>query len=229
MMLVGGGVLPASAAVTIDLEASEAEKAALETRISLLKRERRRLEAELTRELAAAGKTPPPTSIMQQPSLVEAASSASASDTGPYHGSGSVANTHAGGVGHAAWSAADAPVTGGRKRKREGKAPAAISGPAQTGERPHACPVCDMRFRLLSTCTSHEQTHASKTQATAAREMPHACSVCPMHFSRESTLARHALIHQGKGPGQRRLPRLRPTCIVDMCTGSRRWTNTWPE
>ena len=32
-----------------DLEASEAEKAALETRISLLKRERRRLEAEFTR------------------------------------------------------------------------------------------------------------------------------------------------------------------------------------
>ena len=115
--------------MTIDLEASEAEKAALETRISLLKRERRRLEAELTRELAAAGKTPPPTSIMQQPSLVEAASSASASDTGPYHGSGSVADTHAGGVGHAAWSVADAPVTASRKRKR--KAPATAT--AATG------------------------------------------------------------------------------------------------
>ena len=60
------GLKRAFAAVTIDLEASEAEKAALETRISMLKRERRRLEAELTRELAAAGKTPPPTSIMQQ-------------------------------------------------------------------------------------------------------------------------------------------------------------------
>ena len=48
------GLKRAFAAVTIDLEASEAEKAALETRIRLLKRERRRLEAELTRELAAA-------------------------------------------------------------------------------------------------------------------------------------------------------------------------------
>ena len=44
------------AAVTIDLEASEAEKAALETRISLLSvngggwtRSRRRLDAEITR------------------------------------------------------------------------------------------------------------------------------------------------------------------------------------
>ena len=89
------------AAVTIDLEVSEAEQAALETRISLLKRERRRLEAELTRELAAAGKTPPPTSIMQQPSLVEAASSASASDAGPHHGPGLFFDTHAGGTSQA--------------------------------------------------------------------------------------------------------------------------------
>ena len=100
----------AFAAVTIDLEASEAEKAALETRISLLKRERRRLEAELTRELEAAGKTPPPTSIMQ-PSLVEsAASAASASDAGPHHGPGPLADTHADGAGQAAWSAADAAL-----------------------------------------------------------------------------------------------------------------------
>ena len=119
----------------IDLEASEAEKAALETRISLLKRERRRPEAELTRELAAAGKTPPPTSIMQQPSLVEAASSASASDTGPHHGPGPLADTHTGGVGQAAWSAADAPVTASRKRKRKGKAPAATAPTAAIFEQ----------------------------------------------------------------------------------------------
>ena len=79
--------------VPIDLEASEAEKAALETRISLLKRERRRLEAAFTRVLAA-GKPPPPISIMQQPSLVEsAASAASASDAGPHHGSGPLADS----------------------------------------------------------------------------------------------------------------------------------------
>ena len=151
------GLKRAFAAVTIDLEASEAEKAALETRISLLKRERRRLEAELTRELAAAGKTPPPTSIMQlimQPSLVEAAPSASASDAGPYHGSGSVADTHTGGVGQAAWSAADAPVTASsRKRKRKGKAPAAtaptaaIYEQAPTDEKRYACSICPQTRR----------------------------------------------------------------------------------
>ena len=119
------GLKRAFAAVTIDLEASEAEKAALETRISLLKRERRRLEAELTRELAAAGKTPPPTSTVQQPSLVEAASSASASDTGPDHRSGPVADIQPWSVEQAACAAAaDAPVTSSWKRKRNGKAPA---------------------------------------------------------------------------------------------------------
>ena len=38
--------------MTIDLETAEAEKAAIETRISMLKRERQRLEAELTRAYA---------------------------------------------------------------------------------------------------------------------------------------------------------------------------------
>ena len=66
-----GGRKRAFGDVTIDLEASEAEKAALETRISLLQRERRRLEAELTRELAAAGKTPLPTSIMLAATIVK--------------------------------------------------------------------------------------------------------------------------------------------------------------
>ena len=140
------GLRHAFAAVTTDIETAEAEKAALETRISMLERERQRQEAELTRELAAAGKTPPPTSILQQPSLVEAASSASASDAGPYHGSGPVADTHAGGVGQTAWSAADAPVTASRKRKRKGKAPAtataataAIFEQAPIGEKQYAC------------------------------------------------------------------------------------------
>ena len=50
------GLKRALAAVNTDLETSEAEKATLETKISMLKRERRRLETELTRELAAAGK-----------------------------------------------------------------------------------------------------------------------------------------------------------------------------
>ena len=40
--------------MTIDIEMAEAGKAALEARISTLKRERQRLEAELARELAKA-------------------------------------------------------------------------------------------------------------------------------------------------------------------------------
>ena len=124
------GLKRAFAAVTIDLEASEAQKAALETRISMLKHERRRLQAELTRELADAGMTPP--SIMQ-PSLVAGASSASASDTGPHHGPGPLADTHACGVGQAVWSTADAPVTASRKRKRKvPPATAATSAADQT-------------------------------------------------------------------------------------------------
>ena len=87
--------------MTIDIEASEAKKAALETRISMLKHERQRLEAELTRELAAAGgKKTPPQSMMHQSSLVEeAVSSASAPDAGPHHGQGLLAAAQSLGVG----------------------------------------------------------------------------------------------------------------------------------
>ena len=175
------GLKRAFAAVTIDLEASEAEKAALETRISLLKRERRRLEAELTRELAAAGKTRPPTSIMQQPSLVEAASSATASDAGPYHwpyhGPGPLADTHTDGVNQAACAAADTPITASRKRKRKGKAPAtaapaAIFEQAHNGEKPYACSLCPKRFGRKSHVAPHERTHTG--------EKPYACSMCPV-------------------------------------------------
>ena len=66
--------------VIIGIEAAEAGKAALEARISTLKLERQRLEAELARELAAAvGKTP---QSVVHPSLsrLEPAPYASASD-----------------------------------------------------------------------------------------------------------------------------------------------------
>ena len=97
------------AAVTIDIEASAVAKTALETRISMRKHEQRRLEAELTRELAAAGETPPPTSSTQ-PSLVEAASSASASDAGPHHGPLPVADTSPWRADQAAWCTPHARV-----------------------------------------------------------------------------------------------------------------------
>ena len=185
------GLKRAFAAVTIGLEASEAEKAALETRISLLKRERRRLVAELTRELAAAGKTPPPTSIMQ-PSLVEAASSASsASDAGPHHGMGPLAETHAGGVGQTAWSAAaDTPVTASRKRKRKDKAPAtaatataAIDEQAPTGEKPYACSMCPKRFSHKGNVAPHERTHTG--------EKPYGCLYCGKSFATSGTARKH--------------------------------------
>ena len=194
------GLKRAFAAVTIDLEASEAEKAALETRISLLKRERRRLDAEITRELAAAGKTPPPTSMMQ-PSMVEAASSASASasDAGPCHGPGPLADPQPCDVGQAGWSAADAPVTASRKRKRKGKgkAPAtaattAIFDQAHTGEKSYACSMCPMRFIKKSSVAPHERTHTG--------EKPYACSMCPRRFTDKGNVPRHERTHTGEKP-----------------------------
>ena len=71
MNAILGSLKHAVAGVTIDIETAEAEKAALETSIRMLKRERQRLEAELTRELAAAGKTPLPTSIMLAATIVK--------------------------------------------------------------------------------------------------------------------------------------------------------------
>ena len=146
------GLKRALAAVTIDLETSEAEKAALETRISMLKRERRRLETELTRELAAAGMTPPPSIMQQSSSLVEAASSASASDAGPDHGPGPVTDTQPWRVIQAVCAAADAPVAASRKRKRKRKAPETVATasieeqPEQTpvGEKSYACSMSGM-------------------------------------------------------------------------------------
>ena len=157
----------------------------------------KRLEAELTCELAAAGKTPP-ISIMQQPSLVEAASSASASNAGPYHGAGPLADTHADGAGQAAWSAADAPVTASRKRKRKGKAPAAtaptaaIYEQAPTGEKPHGCSMCSKRFTKKSAVAPHERTHTG--------EKPYACSMCPKRFGQKSHVAPHERTHTGEKP-----------------------------
>ena len=192
------GLKRAFAAVTIDLEASEAQKAALETRISLLKRERRRLDAEITRELAAAGKTPPPTGMMQ-PSMVEAASSASASasDAGPCHGPGPLADRQPCDIGQAASSAADAPVTASRKRKRKGKAPAtaattAVFDQAHTGKKPYACSMCLRRFAEKSNLVRHERTHTG--------EKPYACSMCPMRFSDKSAVPKHERTHAGEKP-----------------------------
>ena len=174
-------------AVTIDLEASEAEKAALETRISLLKRERRRLEAELTRELAAAGKTPPPTSIM--PSLVEAVSSASASDAGPHHGPGPVADTNPWRVDQAACAAADAAVAASKKRKRKAPATAPTS---PNGEKPYACSMCPKRFTSKGHVAPHERTHTG--------EKPYACSMCPRRFAHKNAVPPHERTHTGEKP-----------------------------
>ena len=216
------------AAVTINLTASKAEKAALKTRISLLKRERRRLEAAFTRELAA-GKPPPPIGIMQQPSLVESAASAAlASDAGPHHGTGPAADTtDAGGAGSAAWSAADAPVAASRKRKRAGKAKAAapaataaIFEQAQTGEKPYACSMCPKTFGRKSHFVRHERTHTGDKpyacsmcprrfgqkchvaphERTHTSEKPYACSMCPRRFTKKSNVAPHERTHTGEKP-----------------------------
>ena len=202
------------AAVTIDIVAAEAGKAALEARISTLKHERRRLEAELARELAtaAAGKTPQ--RIVQRELLEEPASLASASDPVPHHGSGALAEPRAWGAGHAAASAADAPVTASRKRKRKGSAspppppPRATAAPevweaaatANTASRSgsasggdgHGCSFCEERFPTPSTLAIHERAHAV--------EKPYACSMCPKRFAQKSHVVPHERSHTGEKP-----------------------------
>ena len=128
------------AAVGVDIVAAEAGKAALETRISLLKRERQRLEAELARELAtAAGKQPQSSSTQNillpaaQSPAVAPASSASASASGPvpHHTAGVFAEPRPREAGKAAPSVAGGGK-GGRKRKR------------QNAATPEGCEVCEV-------------------------------------------------------------------------------------
>ena len=135
------------AAVTIDIEAAEAGKAALETRIIMLMHERQRLEAELYREQAAvaAGKTSREVAqVLQQAScnpgslpsssLAEpASSSASMANPGPHHGVAPLAQPQTWGAGQAASFAANAGAAS-RKRKRQDQAEAmAAANPTPPG------------------------------------------------------------------------------------------------
>ena len=114
---------------------------------------------------------------------------------------GPLADTHAGGVGQAAWSAADAPVTASRKRK--GKAPAAtaptaaISEQAPTGKKPYACSMCPRRFANKTNVARHERTHTG--------EKPYACSMCPMRFAEKAGRRSEARAHPHRGEALRLL------------------------
>ena len=129
------------------------------------------------------------------PSLMEAASSASASDVGPGHRSGPVADTQPWSVEQAACAAAaDAPVTASRSRKRKAPAmataaTAAIFEQPPTGEKPHACSMCPRRFSKKSNVPPHERTHTG--------EKPYACEMCPMRFANKSAVPRHERTHTG--------------------------------
>ena len=152
--------------------------------------------------------------MMEQPSLVEAASSASASDAGPQHGPEPRADTQAWDVGQATWSAADAPVVASRKgkRKRPKTASTAAAIPiskhahagenqkrdvrrneqTHTSEKPHACSICPKGFANKSSIAPHERIHTG--------EKPYACSICPRRFSQKSHVVPHERTHTGEKP-----------------------------
>ena len=100
-----------------------------------------------------------------------------------------------------------------------------------TGEKPHKCSFCDMKFRLKSEHTKHELRHKgllpqcpvcggryaclqSHMLIHSDDSYKHICSVCKKAFRTPGKLKDHMLIHTGERP-----------CICNDC-GSRFQTST---
>ena len=193
----------------------------------MLKRERRQLEAELTRELAATGKTPPLMSIMQQPSLVESASSAaSASDAGPDHGFSLMFETieteGSRRDSSAAMAACIAAVESLAPVASAPKSAGTIGEPADDVSTPwpladtHAAGAGQAAWSAAdapvtrSFTASRKRKRTGKAPATAATtaifeqaptgKKPYACSMCPKRFANKSNVAPHERTHTGAKP-----------------------------
>ena len=180
------------AAVTIDIDEAEAGKAALEARIRTLKQERQRLEAKLTRELAAAaGKTPPIDIIMQTSSTPSSSTPSSLDHRGSY-ASPPLVEPRPWDAGQTASSAADVTVTASRKRKRKAPATTAAQIDTTATANPYACSMCPKRFCQKGAIPQHERTHTG--------EKPYACSMCPAGFTVKSAVVQHERTRTGEKP-----------------------------
>ncbi|XP_020338086.2 oocyte zinc finger protein XlCOF6-like [Oncorhynchus kisutch] len=64
-------------------------------------------------------------------------------------------------------------------------------------ERPHLCPDCGKRFKLLWSLKKHQRKH---TEKISPREKRHHCSDCNKSFTRGYHLKRHRETHTGEKP-----------------------------
>ena len=61
-----------------------------------------------------------------------------------------------------------------------------------SGEKPHACTMCDKRFLQLASLTNHMRVHTG--------QRPFTCETCGKQFTQETNLRRHHIIHTGTKP-----------------------------
>ena len=68
-----------------------------------------------------------------------------------------------------------------------------LSSCLHLGDKPYKCDICDMKFRLNSTCRRHWQRMHSGTK-------PHKCSICSKAFATKNDVTKHMRSHTGERP-----------------------------
>lgn len=84
-----------------------------------------------------------------------------------------------------------------------------------SGEKPHACKICDKRFSQAANLVKHQVIHTSKCSLLRPQqtrpsdvsyfsirsfpdEKPFACKLCPKQFTQRANLKKHEMVHTGK-------------------------------